>query len=96
MSTNEEVTEQEAYHEIMEYLRKKEEQLAGELARMQGEIEQLEESFKKIPKDTSKGEIMGYCKECRHPLTNTEIKEEPVCPYCRKTSKYTTITEKDE
>jgi rubrerythrin len=96
MSAYDEVSEQEAYHRVLEYQRKLVHEQDEELAELGAEIENIKEFLKKASKDTSKSEIVGYCKECKHPLTNTEIKEEPVCPHCRETTKYTPITEKDE
>jgi hypothetical protein len=75
----------EAYHTIMEYLKK----VNARIDTLTIELEEIKESVKKPAEDPQKGEIMGYCEECKHPLTSTEIEEESVCPYCQKSTKCT-------
>lgn len=73
----------EGYHTIMEYIKKVNERIDT----LSTKIEQVEESFKKSAQESPKAEIVGYCEECRHPLTSKEC-EGSVCPYCRKSTKY--------
>jgi len=73
----------EGYHTIMAYFKKVNERIDT----LTTELEEIKESLKKPAEDTQKGETIGYCEECKHPLTSKEC-EGSVCPYCQKSTKY--------